>query len=121
MTEYFYPDDVIVETTNGKRTARIGYNCIVGTNGSFGFSSEKEVNFTQDEICELTDLYHKLWIKARERARQEATTKFLEENYPAVIAERNSWNDYWEKYKNDPKCGVGHWRSLTLTNQMKDN
>jgi hypothetical protein len=112
MTEYFYPDDVIVETVNGKRTARIGYNSVVGTNGSFVFSSEKEVNLTQDEICEITNLYHKIWLKARERARQEVTTKFLEENYPAIDAERNSWNDYWEKYKNDPKCGVGHWRSL---------
>lgn len=112
-TEYLYPEDVIVEVVNGKRVARIGYDVHIPVDQkTIVFASELDVAFDPEDLNELQSLYHKLWLKAREKYRAEQVNIFLERYHPNVLKEKQSWYDYYEKYKNDPKCGIGHWRSL---------
>ena len=80
MTEYFYPDDVIVTTAeNGKRVARLGYEHILVYDGSVNFSSLMPVTFTDIELDSIMNAYHKAWIAARERNRKEKTKLFMDQ------------------------------------------
>lgn len=112
-TEYFYPDDIIVFVENGKRVGRLGYNTGASEDRKYiEFVSDLDVIFSVEEEELLIQTYHKIWLKARERFREQKIAKWLEEVHPRVIAEKRSWEKYYREFRNDPACGISHWRRL---------
>jgi hypothetical protein len=111
MTEYFYPDDVIVTTTeDGKREARLGYKHICVYDGRIWFQSNMPINFTNAEIESVITAYHKAWLTARERHRKEELNKFYE--YREIVMA------FWNAHKVEsydplnPRWTVGNRHSL---------
>lgn len=79
MTEYFYPDDIIITTDEvGRREARLGYKHMCVYDGRISFQSDMPIYFTDAEIETVITAYHKAWLAARERHRKEELDKFYE-------------------------------------------
>ena len=89
LTEYFYPDDVIVSVVDGVRIATLGYHWTTSPNGVREYHSDMPVIFEEGELNDPALGYHKAWLKARERYRDQQREIFFS-SYPMVVEEREA-------------------------------
>lgn len=107
--EYINPEDVIVSTNDGVRSARLAYTVSFGAD-LFAFQSKKPVLFETVDLGAFKEHWHRIWVKAREAARKHETDEFLRRTYPMIIAEKQSWDDFLAT-GNQPS--ITAWRKTT--------
>ena len=86
---YYYPDDVIIETINGKRTARIGYDVSMTRDGDNGWALTFRSEMPADmELGLIQATFKKAWLKGREDYRNRKRDEYMQRAYPKYHAEK---------------------------------
>lgn len=118
MTRYYYPDDVITETKDGVRVARIGFKFEVGSDGSIQFSSELPIVMDTVSLRKVYDAYREAWLFWREQYREVQREKFLSK-YPSIQRNRASF-DAFRAATGEKWPSISAWRRWEEHNRGED-